>query len=147
MFWSNSVLKILNQIVRSFWNWILHSCLKYGSLFVFVLNFPYSNLCYFDSLVGEKNAIRAKKLFFLYVCFWKSYLEHTHISFTKTHICPHTCSLADHTTSCRLRLPFVCERHNITSVEKNPLKPQPDGLPCEKNSLSFRNKVCSFNTL
>ncbi|XP_062280190.1 lymphocyte antigen 75 isoform X1 [Scomber scombrus] len=42
--------------------------------------------------------------------------------------------------TCRQPLSFVCERHNITSVEKKPLEPQPGGLPCGNNSLAFRNK-------
>ncbi|KAA8595849.1 hypothetical protein FQN60_011140 [Etheostoma spectabile] len=46
----------------------------------------------------------------------------------------------EHERSCSQRLSFVCERHNITSVERNPLDPQPGGLPCENQSLSFRNK-------
>lgn len=46
----------------------------------------------------------------------------------------------EHNHGCWQRLSFVCERHNITSVEKNPLEPQPGGLPCENNTLSFRNK-------
>ncbi|XP_055010415.1 lymphocyte antigen 75 isoform X2 [Boleophthalmus pectinirostris] len=45
----------------------------------------------------------------------------------------------EYDVSCRTRLPFVCQKVNVTSVEKNPYKPQPLGLPCE-NSLSFRNK-------
>uniref|UniRef100_A0A8C9ZYT7 Lymphocyte antigen 75 n=1 Tax=Sander lucioperca TaxID=283035 RepID=A0A8C9ZYT7_SANLU len=49
-------------------------------------------------------------------------------------------------STCDQRLPFVCERLNITSVERNALDPQPGGLPCENQSLSFRNKVRSFNT-
>lgn len=51
------------------------------------------------------------------------------------------CLLTEKEPSCQQRLPFVCERQNITSVEKNPLEPQPGGLPCGNNSLSFRNKV------
>ncbi|XP_031162178.1 lymphocyte antigen 75 [Sander lucioperca] len=46
----------------------------------------------------------------------------------------------EHERSCDQRLPFVCERLNITSVERNALDPQPGGLPCENQSLSFRNK-------
>ncbi|XP_063329661.1 lymphocyte antigen 75 [Pelmatolapia mariae] len=41
---------------------------------------------------------------------------------------------------CSRRLPFVCERVNTTLVEKNPLEPQPGGLPCGKESIPFRNK-------
>ncbi|CAL8246532.1 unnamed protein product [Lota lota] len=42
--------------------------------------------------------------------------------------------------SCEHKLSFVCERHNVTSVERNPLEPNPDGFSCEKNSLAFRDK-------
>ncbi|XP_061743336.1 lymphocyte antigen 75 [Nerophis ophidion] len=42
--------------------------------------------------------------------------------------------------SCRQQLPFVCEKQSVTSVEKNPLDPQPGGLPCGNTSLAFRNK-------
>ncbi|XP_053301582.1 lymphocyte antigen 75 [Pleuronectes platessa] len=42
--------------------------------------------------------------------------------------------------SCQKPLSFVCERHNITSVEIKPLEPQPGGWPCGNDSKSFRNK-------
>lgn len=45
----------------------------------------------------------------------------------------------DYDVSCRSRLPFVCQRLNVTQVENDPLKPQPTGLPC-LTSLAFRNK-------
>lgn len=45
----------------------------------------------------------------------------------------------EYDTSCRTRLPFVCQKVNITSVEINPYEPQPSGQTCG-NSLSFRNK-------
>ncbi|XP_076012426.1 lymphocyte antigen 75 [Genypterus blacodes] len=42
--------------------------------------------------------------------------------------------------SCQQRLPFVCERHNITSVERNPLQPHAGGVSCGNESVAFRNK-------
>ncbi|XP_041864210.1 lymphocyte antigen 75 [Melanotaenia boesemani] len=52
----------------------------------------------------------------------------------------HESPFPEHDRSCQLRYCFVCEKHNATSVEINPLDPRPGGQPCEKNSLSFRNK-------
>lgn len=51
------------------------------------------------------------------------------------------CVLADFDSRCEQRYSFVCEKHNITSVEVEPLEPQPGGLPCGNGSISFRNKV------
>uniref|UniRef100_A0A3P9Q8A1 Lymphocyte antigen 75 n=1 Tax=Poecilia reticulata TaxID=8081 RepID=A0A3P9Q8A1_POERE len=42
--------------------------------------------------------------------------------------------------SCQPKNPFVCEKLNVTSVEKNPAKPQPERYPCGGHSVSFRNK-------
>uniref|UniRef100_A0A1A8R527 Lymphocyte antigen 75 n=3 Tax=Nothobranchius rachovii TaxID=451742 RepID=A0A1A8R527_9TELE len=42
--------------------------------------------------------------------------------------------------SCYEKLSFVCEKHNVTSVEKSPLEPQPGGFSCGNSSVSFRNK-------
>ncbi|XP_028999438.1 lymphocyte antigen 75 isoform X2 [Betta splendens] len=46
----------------------------------------------------------------------------------------------EHQNSCRQQFSFVCEKHNITSVETNPLEPHQGGLPCTGRSLHFRNK-------
>ena len=61
--------------------------------------------------------------------------------FFQMHTLTVVCFLPDHELSCQQRLPFVCEKHNVTSVEISPLDPKPDGQPCGNNSLSFRNKV------
>ncbi|KAM7424369.1 hypothetical protein PAMA_000625 [Pampus argenteus] len=62
-----------------------------------------------------------------------------------TSISPET-SVPTYRYTCEQKLPFVCERHNITSVERNPLEPQPGGLPCGNNSLAFRNKCYTLMT-
>lgn len=49
-------------------------------------------------------------------------------------------------TWCQQRFSFVCEKHNITSVEVNPLDPQPGGLPCGNGSIAFRNKCYTLMT-
>lgn len=46
----------------------------------------------------------------------------------------------DHDAICQRKKPFVCEKHNVTSVEKNPGKPHPGGFPCGNGSVSFREK-------
>lgn len=57
------------------------------------------------------------------------------------HIFTVICLLTELQYNCRQQSSFVCERHTITSVEINPLEPVVDGLPCEKGSIAFRNKV------
>uniref|UniRef100_A0A3P8U3D8 Lymphocyte antigen 75 n=1 Tax=Amphiprion percula TaxID=161767 RepID=A0A3P8U3D8_AMPPE len=52
----------------------------------------------------------------------------------------------EHDRSCQQQFSFVCERHNITSVEINPQDPQPGGQPCGDTSLSFRNKCYTLMT-
>ncbi|CAL8350875.1 unnamed protein product [Merluccius merluccius] len=42
--------------------------------------------------------------------------------------------------SCDRKLSFVCERNNVTSVERNPLEPNPEGFSCGPTHLAFRNK-------
>uniref|UniRef100_A0A3Q0QN43 Lymphocyte antigen 75 n=1 Tax=Amphilophus citrinellus TaxID=61819 RepID=A0A3Q0QN43_AMPCI len=56
-----------------------------------------------------------------------------------TYITPKS-SFPESDRSCLEPFPFVCERRNITSVEKNPWEPQPGGLPCGNESVAFRNK-------
>ncbi|XP_046886441.1 lymphocyte antigen 75 [Hypomesus transpacificus] len=46
----------------------------------------------------------------------------------------------DYERSCGTHLPFVCERHNSTLVERNPLQPHPWGMPCRNDSIAFRDK-------
>ncbi|CAN9507209.1 unnamed protein product [Ophioblennius macclurei] len=48
--------------------------------------------------------------------------------------------IPEYMRSCRLRLPFVCEKHNATSVEINPQVAQPEGRPCGGSDVAFRNK-------
>ncbi|XP_015226780.1 PREDICTED: lymphocyte antigen 75-like [Cyprinodon variegatus] len=45
-----------------------------------------------------------------------------------------------HDQSCQQKNPFVCEKYNVTSVEKDPGKPGTEGYPCGNESFAFRNK-------
>uniref|UniRef100_A0A1A8KHS5 Lymphocyte antigen 75 n=1 Tax=Nothobranchius kuhntae TaxID=321403 RepID=A0A1A8KHS5_NOTKU len=49
--------------------------------------------------------------------------------------------------SCYEKLSFVCEKHNVTSVEKSPLEPQPGGFSCGNSSVSFRNKCYTLMSM
>uniref|UniRef100_A0A1A7YTD8 Lymphocyte antigen 75 n=1 Tax=Iconisemion striatum TaxID=60296 RepID=A0A1A7YTD8_9TELE len=49
--------------------------------------------------------------------------------------------------NCYEKLSFVCEKHNVTSVEKNPLKPQTGGFSCVNGSVSFRNKCYTLMSM
>ncbi|XP_064183475.1 lymphocyte antigen 75 [Anguilla rostrata] len=49
-------------------------------------------------------------------------------------------SIPEREYSCDRALPFVCEKVNTTSVERNPLEPHPGGLPCGNDSVAFRDK-------
>lgn len=53
--------------------------------------------------------------------------------------------LAAHDQSCQQKNPFVCEKYNVTSVEKDPGKPGTEGYPCGNESFAFRNKVIIIN--
>ncbi|KAJ8003555.1 hypothetical protein DPEC_G00149570 [Dallia pectoralis] len=48
--------------------------------------------------------------------------------------------LLNYDHSCDERLSFVCERHNVTAVETHSGEPHPEGQPCGKDFLSFRDK-------
>ncbi|XP_029113613.1 lymphocyte antigen 75-like isoform X1 [Scleropages formosus] len=42
--------------------------------------------------------------------------------------------------SCETLLPFLCEKLNLTALEKQPALPHPPGRPCGNDSLAFRDK-------
>ncbi|KAM6979937.1 lymphocyte antigen 75 [Aplochiton taeniatus] len=48
--------------------------------------------------------------------------------------------ITDYEYRCGQKLPFVCERHNVTLAERNTTVPHPAGLACGKKSLAFREK-------
>lgn len=95
-------------------------------------------------------------LFFL-IAFSSSYLgspvlhivwfDYDNVFLLLTHTFAGLCPLAEYEHSCQQQLPFVCERHNITSVERNPLQPHPGGVSCGEESVAFRDKVWSSSTL
>ncbi|KAL6112891.1 ly75 [Pungitius sinensis] len=67
------------------------------------------------------------------------YFYHSILLGRCTSISPES-SFPEHEQSCRLPLSFVCERHNVTSVEIKPLDPRPAVFSCGSDALSFRNK-------
>ncbi|KAM4630009.1 lymphocyte antigen 75 isoform 2-T2 [Polymixia lowei] len=71
--------------------------------------------------------------------FRQMYFYHTAFLGRCTSISPENLS-PEYDYSCQVRLPFVCETHNTTSVERNPLEPHAGELPCESGSLTFRDK-------
>ncbi|XP_036401558.1 lymphocyte antigen 75 [Megalops cyprinoides] len=56
-----------------------------------------------------------------------------------------TSIMPDYPYSCGQRLPFVCEKINVTSVEKDP-RPHPKGLPCKEGELAFKDKCYMVRT-
>ncbi|MEQ2302365.1 hypothetical protein AMECASPLE_006125 [Ameca splendens] len=71
--------------------------------------------------------------------FTQMYFYHSYFLGQCTVISPKR-SFPDHDQSCQLKRPFVCEKLNVTLVEKDPVKPHPAGFPCGSGSFSFREK-------